>query len=88
MVKNPNIERIIDFMAKFACSLSIPTQNNLDKTNLPNRTTNNQTNDQTVEMATCIANTTTSTSTSSTVDSDNPLLVTFINFLISVIIKI
>ena len=75
MIKNPNIDRIIEFVSKFAVSLSSMTATD--------KTLTNEKSKQAINDETMINNQTTENQTT-TEEIENPFLVALVNYLLSV----
>lgn len=95
MVKNPNIDRAIDFIAKFSVSLSTSSTSNPLSTNQLERTNNNTNTtvilqqQQTTVNSTTINNnnnntTAANTTTATTDEIENVFLVALINYFLNV----
>ena len=88
MVKNPNIDRFIDFTAKFGVSLSASNTNNLDKTKTNIDETSPTAENTTTNTQNAVANETTvngiTQATTITDEIENPFLVALINYLLEV----
>lgn len=85
MVKNPNVERIIDFIAKFAVSLS-SSSSCADKTSSNQTTVIEKRNEQTQSVTqTTLTSNNNTTSKTTTEEIENPFLNALLNYLLSVI---